>query len=270
MQERHLLPRIINLAVFIALEAASLSMISRNAELQRGWFGSMAHGFMSTVWGGTQRISSYFSLSSANRELAQENFELQQELMQVKEQIHHARIDTMRHHSRIPGYDMIPAEIVKISRNKQHNYLVLNRGFEDGIKEKSGIITRNGVVGIVDAVSEHHSFAFSFQNNGLSISARMGREGSTGLLVWDGRSSNGAVLKEVPLQTNYQPGDTVYTSGHSLLFPADIPLGVTGQAKIVNGSTHEIKVRLFQDFKSIRFVTVVHNRSFDEIEGFQP
>jgi rod shape-determining protein MreC len=270
MQQRKVLPRIINLAVFILLEIASLHVISRNAQLQQTWMARAAQGFKGKVWGGTEAVRSYFSLSKANRELARENFLLLQELSLAREQLRAAGLDTLDPGVREPGFSYLNAEVVKISRNKQHNYLVINRGYEDGVQEKSGIITREGVVGIVEAVSAHHSFAFSFQNNDISISARLGEEGGSGLLVWDGIHSNGATLKEIPLQFHYSPGDTVYTSGHSLFFPPDIPLGVTGTSRVVNGSTNEIAVTLFQDFSAVRYVTVVHNNSFDEIEEFQP
>ena len=80
--------------------------------------------------------------------------------------------------------------------------------------------------------------------------------------------SNGAILQEVPLQYKYEVGDTVYTSGHSLVFPPDIPLGLAGDAKVINGATNEIRVDLFQDFTAIRYVTVVHNTAFEEVEDF--
>ncbi len=269
MKRQRLLPRFLNLAVFIVLEIAALQMVTHNAVLQRVWVARGAHVFMGKVWGASQSIRSYFSLSATNRELSEENFRLMQELEKTRGRLREARVeglDTLRR----PGFSMVAAEVVKVSRNKQHNYLILNRGFEDGIQEKSGIITPNGVVGIIDAVSAHHAFAFSFQNSDISISARLGDEGGSGLLVWDGIRSNGAVLKEIPLQYRFQKGDTVYTSGHSLLFPPDIPLGIAGEAKVVNGATNEIAVRLFQDFSAIRYVSVVHNDAFDEIEQFEP
>lgn len=37
---------------------------------------------------------------------------------------------------------------------------------------------------------------------------------------------------------------------------------------MVNGATNQIAVSLFQDFSAIRYVTVVHNNSYDEIEEF--
>lgn len=258
-----------NLAIFILLEMATFRMISSNAPLQRSWAAKPAHAFMGKVWGSSNNIRYYFSLKSANEKLAQENFVLTQQLLQAREDLRAAHVDTMAYSAHRPDFATLAAEVVKMSHNGQHNYFILNKGFEDGVQEKSGIITHNGVVGIVDAVSAHHAFAFSFQNNDISISARLGLEGGSGLLVWDGHSSDKAVLKEIPLQYKYQPGDTVFTSGHSLLFPPDIPLGLAGASRIVNGATNEIDVNLFQDFTAIRYVTVVHNNSFDEIEQFE-
>ena len=268
MRGRGILHRIVNLVIFIVLEIAMLHLVTNSADLQRIWVARASHAFMGTVWGATESVRNYFTLSAENKELAQENERLQQQLAQARHRLRQVRIDTTRTDTH-PGYTLTPAEVVKISRNKQHNYLILNRGFEDGIQEKSGIVTSHGVVGIIDAVSEHHAFALSLQNHDISISARIGDEGGSGILVWDGIHSNGALLKEIPLQYHYQPGDTVFTSGHSLLFPPDIPLGVAGDSRVINGATNEITVTLFQDFSSVRYVTVVHNDSFDEIEGFK-
>ena len=268
-KERKFLPRVFSAAIFILMEVAALQMLSRNAELQHLWIARAAHGVMGTVWGSTQAIANYFNLRRINEDLVKENFALREELDAYRTSAHAFRVDSLAvGHGRIRGFDYTPAEVIKISRNKQHNYMILDKGFEDGIQEKSGIITRNGVVGIVDAVSAHHAYAFSFQNSDISISGRLGDEGATGLLVWDGVSSHGAILQEVPLQYKYEIGDTVYTSGHSLMFPPDIPLGIAGEARIINGATNEIKVDLFQDFTAIRYVTVVHNTAFDEVEEF--
>lgn len=269
MRRRSWIPTVLNLAVFIFLEIASLHLLQNSAQLQHVWIARAANGFKGAVWGSTQSIRGFFALRQTNRDLAMANSQLQKELFIAREQLRAAHVDTLRF-GREPDFSLIPAEVIKISHGKQHNYIILNKGYEDGIREKSGVITPQGVVGIVDAVSARHAYALSIQNANLSISARMGREGAGGPLVWDGHSSRGALLKEIPLQYRFSPGDTVYTSGHSLLFPPDIPLGTAGSARLVNGSTNEIAVTLFQDFKELRYVVVVHNNSLDEIEGFTP
>ena len=267
MRRKSILPPIINLAVFIILEIAMLRLLYSSSDLQRSWIARGSHAFMGSVWGSTERVRNYFSLAAENKRLAQENFELQRQLDKARQNLRQERLEGQPTDTH-PSFTLTHAEVVKMSRNKQHNYIVLNRGYEDGVQEKSGIITPYGVVGIVDAVSEHHAFALSFQNHDISISARLGQEGGNGILVWDGIHSNGAILKEIPLQYRYNPGDTVYTSGHSLLFPPDIPLGVAGESRVVNGATNEISVKLFQDFSTVRYVSVVHNDAFNEIDGF--
>lgn len=267
MRRRSWIPTLISVAVFIVLEAASVHFMSRNGELQKAWITGSMHSVTGTIKGWTQSVKEYFSLKGANRSLAEENAALRARLGHAQEMLHQIRIDTISY-SRAPrGYNYLPAEAVHMSHNRQHNYIILNRGYEDGVKEKSGVITSSGVVGIIDAVSAHHSFAFSFMNPDISISARLGgEEGAVGPLVWDGRHSNKAILKEIPLQYRFSPGDTVYTSGHSFMFPADIPLGTAGESRIVNGATNEIQVTLFQDFRCIRYVSIVHNKSLEELE----
>lgn len=267
MPRRSALPGILNFAVFVLLEIASLFLLTRNSEVQHTWVANAANAFKGTVWGSTERVRDFFSLRKTNEALARDNLLLQEEVIRLREMLGRAGADTLQL-GKLPGFTVTGAEVVKMSRSKQHNYIILNRGFEDGIREKSGIITREGVVGIVDAVSAHFCYALSFQNSDISISARLGKGGGNGLLVWDGKSSRGAILKEIPLQYKFSPGDTVYTSGHSLIFPPDIPLGIAGEAKMVNGSTNEIQVKLFQEFKAIRYVSVVHNESLDEVEEF--
>ena len=225
---------------------------------------------MGSVWGLGHRIGDYFSLKEANDSLAMENFRLRSRLADIKE-----FVDDSIRISRLPadgiskGYRYIPATISKISNNSQHNYIIIGKGATDGVKKGNGIITGKGAIGVIDAVSENFSYARSFQNHGMSISARIGRKGVSGPMSWDGINSNGALLKEIPLHVEVAAGDTIFTSGFSTIFPPDIPLGITGDSHIVNGSTYEIKVSLFEDFAALRYVTVVENLAREEIKHLE-
>lgn len=267
-KERSIVQRIFIAVVFILLEVAALLMLSHNNQLQRLWIARISHGFMARTWGTTQAISDYFSLKGQNDRLALENDRLQRIVrsyeLAAKEADPASRPVLMDN-----GFNYIPATIVKSSSNTQHNYLIIDKGSEDGVVRNSGIITSNGVIGIVDAVSPHYSYAISFLNTELFISARLGESGAVGPLAWDGTSSDGAILKEIPLQFKFEPGDTVYTSGYSSIFPPDIPIGVAGESKIINGATNEIKVRLFQNHKALKYVTVVGNTRAEEIEAIE-
>lgn len=264
-KERSILPRIISAAIFILMEVAAVHMLRNNAALQDIWISRGAHKVMSALWGSSESVRQYFSLRKQNDALAAENFALREQLDRYRDL---TLPDSLLVRTE-GGFSYLPAEVRKVSRNKQHNYMLINKGYEDGVQESSGIITAHGVIGFIDAVEKHLSYARTFMNTDVSISARLGHVGAVGPLVWDGRSTSGAILKEIPLQYKYEPGDTIYTSGYSAIFPPDIPLGVAGESKVINGATNEIRVTLFQDFTALRYVTVVHNNALQEMEALE-
>lgn len=266
MRKGNIIYTLITAAIFILLEIAALSMLNNNGPLQKSWFGKAGQGFMEWIWGGTQKISGYFSLSRQNAELAAENSRLTILLAQQKDSLFRDTLDRMVvKDNKVGNFTYIPAGISKTKNNSQHNFMILDKGSADGVREGDGVITAKGAVGIVDAVSEHFSFARSFKNNQMSISARLGKDGLVGTMSWDGRSRNKALLREIPHHIALTPGDTVYTSGYSSIFPPEIPLGTTGEAKIVNGSTYEIVVTLFEDLNSLRYAIIVGNHNDEEI-----
>ena len=224
----------------------------------------------STVWGFFQNTKQYFSLKKSNDALAQENYELRLRLAEIE-----ARAGLENSAFELPAdnvagnFRYIPANIVKISNNTHHNYLIIGKGSEDGVSEGAGVITGKGAIGVIDAVSRNHSYARSFKNHEMNISARLGKEGAVGPMAWDGFSSSRAILSEIPHHVEFEKGDTVYTSGYSSIFPPDIPLGTAGEAKIVNGATYDIEVTLFEDFGALRYVTIVENIGKEEIEKLE-
>ena len=226
---------------------------------------------MGTVWGGAQNVKHYFSLKKANDSLALENNDLRLLIAKYEAMLEGTQEVQAPATSKGKAGNFVytPATIVKISNNTRHNYIIIGKGSNDGITKGSGVITGKGAIGVIDAVSSNYSYARSFKNHEMSISARLGKEGAIGPMNWDGRSSAGAILKEIPHHVEFQPGDTVYTSGFSSIFPPDIPLGTVGEAKIVNGATYDIKVTLFEDYGALRYVTIVDNLGKEEIKALE-
>ena len=262
---------LINTAVFILLEIAALGMLRHGDSLQDLFISRAAHGFLGYFWGLSESIADYASLRTENRHLAEEILRLTETITRLEEEAAAAAAcDSADYTTAWRGkYEFIPAEVIKNSVNKQHNYLIIGKGSDDGVRPQTGIITSRGVIGIVDAVSRHYSYAISFLNSDSSISARIGKDGAAGPMAWDGKGSGNALLREIPLQVKFEEGDTVYTSGFSTIFPPDIPIGRITGSRIVNGATFEIKVSLFQDFSSVRHVCLVRNRDLDEIMSLE-
>ena len=257
---------VITAAIFIGMEVAAVSLLRHGGEVQNAYISKAATSFKAKTWGWSESVGEYFSRREANAQLARENYILSQKLKAYEHLAAQAQADSISgSFSNIGEFNYMPASIVKISRNRQHNYLILDKGSDDGVQPHSGIISENGVIGIVDAVSRHYSYAISFMNTEFSVSARIGREGPSGPMVWDGKGSRGAILGQIPLQHRFEKGDTLYTSGFSSIFPPDIPIGTVRDSKVVNGATYEVGVELLQDFSSLRYVTLVCAKGAGEI-----
>ena len=257
---------ILTAAIFILLEVAALSMIVHGGELQGIWVSRFSHRVMGTLWGSSESVRDYFYLKSRNEALSQENYRLSLQVARMQNAIEAAGgPDAVVGDGFAGDFRYIPGTIVKMSKNKQHNYIILNKGYEDGVRPQSGIITSRGAIGIVEATERNYSYGIAFMNSNFNVSARIGSEGVVGPLSWDGHSTNKAILREIPLQTRFSQGDTVFTSGYSTIFPPDIPLGVITGSGIQDGTMYEIYVTLLEDHAALRYVTIVDHTGRDEI-----
>ena len=259
---------LITAAIFIAMEIAAVAMLKSSSALQDVWINRASHRVVGSLWSGGESIRNHFSLAKQNDALMQENFELKERIRDF-ELYQEATVEATLSASGDRRFVYIPATVVKMSRNSMHNYIILNKGSEDGVTTHSGIITNKGVVGIISAVDKHYSYGLTLMNTNVSVSSRVGRSGMVSPLIWDGKNSNRGVLKDIPLHYSIEPGDTVVTSGFSNIFPADIPVGITGETEIVYGSTSQTEVILFQEFGALRYVTIVKNPERDEISALE-
>ena len=246
-------------ATFILLEVAALALLRSGSTLQDIWINRASHRTMAFLWGSGETVRSQFQMDEFNQELQAENARLQERLRAYERMgVEQEELDHMAARES-EDYRYTPATVVKMSRNRTHNYIILNKGSEDGVHPQSGIISDLGVVGVVEAVDRHFSYGLTLMNPDMSIGARLGNSQLVAPLSWNGRSSGRAIMRDLPPHIDVAPGDTVRTSGFSTIFPPDIPIGITGGSRIVDGSTRQVDVDLFQDFSKLRYVTIVEN-----------
>ena len=260
---------IVNAAIFILMEVAAVAMLRSSSTLQNIWLNRISHRTAAALWGIGEDVRSHFHTRRLNDELAAENARLKNRIRELESREEDGTIDSRA--SRRNGFRYTAATVVKVGRGTGHNYIILDKGTEDGIRPQSGIITDKGIVGVVSAVDRHYSYGLTLINANLSVSVRIGDgdNGVTAPLRWDGKSRNGAVVGDIPPHHQINPGDTVRTSGYSAIFPPDIPVGITGEARLVDGSSQQADVQLFQDFSSLRYVTVTENDDKGEIMALE-
>lgn len=261
-------PILATILLFLVLETGSVLMIAYNSVFQQvRIFGVLMqiHGrFLNTQ----TNIKYYFSLRNVNEQLADENSRLLNQLAKYQTQLDTLKADSLSYKPLGDSSDFsyIPAKIIGNSTNKKQNYIIIDKGRKDGVGKDMGVISPNGVIGVVNAVSDNYSYIISLLNINQSVSAKISRLGAFGPLIWDGRSADYALLTEIPQHIKIQVGDSVVTSGFSSIFPPDIPLGTIRKSKIINGTHHEIQVKLFQDFRTLHYVNVVVSSHKEEVD----
>lgn len=244
--------------LFIFIEAFALFLLINNNNYQQTKFVDFTRAFSGAFYNQVDKIDDYLTLKKKNQRLIEENTRLRNLIakqLEINPDTFKLKVDTTYNQQ----YEYIPAEIIKNSVNKQHNYLTLNRGELDNIKPGMGVVTSNGVIGVVRGVSDHFSTAMSLLNTELRVSSKLKESEFFGPLSWTGSDYRYAHLREIPLHADVEKGDTVVTSGYSSIFPEGISVGYVEDYEEKGGRFYEMKVQLSVDFKRVSDVYIIRN-----------
>ncbi len=258
--------------LFAVIEAACIVMVVNNGIIQQYTITERVRNVQGFFWEIESSIRNYTSLNETNRHISQQNRMLLDENERLRSYIESIKgemlIDSLvRELGEDAVFSYTSAKVIKNKFNSSHNFIIIDKGSLQGIEEDMGVITPTGVVGIIRAVGKNSSYVLSSLNRDNHISVKLGRSNTIGPLSWNGNSIQYAVLNEIPQHIPVAAGDTVYTSGFSSFFPANIPLGVAESSKIVNGMHRSVKVKLLEDFTLLDNVIIVKNRNLNEIES---
>lgn len=262
----NLIQTLTTLLLFLLLEGISVLLITKNSIVQRYQIMNAVRDTQSFFWERGEDVRYFFNYKNENIRLAEENRLLHEQLDRYLTYEHYSD-STLN--SLEPYYTYVPATIVKKSTNNQQNYLILNKGSENGIEEGMGVVTENGIVGTVSGVSKHYSYVISFLNTTQSVGAKAIRTASFGPISWSGIRTDEAILRDIPIHNEIAVGDTIVTSGFSAMYPADIPVGIVTQLTNSNGISNNVNVRLFEDYNSLHFVNIVVNHNMKEIKELE-
>lgn len=246
------------LILFIVLESFSLFLIVENNQFQRAKFIQFAQNVSGNLYGKIDNFKAYLSLKEANRALASENAGLRNKLGSLN-QIEKAKKDTFFDPLYRQQYTYRSARVINNSVGKQYNFITLNKGSWDGIAQDMAVISPSGIVGVVEAVSEHYSIVLAVLNRNFKVSAKIKKNNYFGTLSWNGLNSEICQLSDIPHHVKIAKGDTIITSGYSNVFPEGIKIGVIDDFDLKDGNFYMIRVKLSSDFRNLNYVTLIDN-----------
>lgn len=249
--------------IFILLEIVSFSLIIRHNEYQRAIFSESASTLFGNISSTITSIKDYFRLKEINESLAKENILLKNRL-EAYEFLQDTIIQRTVVEGSIPVYEYIGAKQVNATYNRTKNYITLNRGRKNGLQKEMAVCTPEGIVGLIQDLSDHFAVVIPLINVDARISAKIKKNNYYGSLQWNGNDYAYSYLNDIPYHVEVNAGDTIVTSGLSKIFPEGIVVGYVESVDKVTANFLKIKVKLAVDFKRINHVYVILNNKKNE------
>ena len=251
-----------NLLLFLLLEIIAVTFILQGSSYQRSKLIGLNRQVTGYIYSKVDGAREYFSLKEVNQQLAEENLNLRNSLDLIS-----SRLDSATVVSEIKGghrYYFVQSRIVHNSIYKQYNYLTLNKGKKQGVFRDMGVISDQGLVGIVLESSANFATVIPVINRDFRLSAKIKSNNYAGILQWDGASPLFAILTEIPFHVDLAEGDTILTSGFSSIFPEGIEVARIESFSLEKGNFYDIRVELFTDFQRLYHVNVIRNYRQEE------
>ncbi|MGJ5641953.1 rod shape-determining protein MreC [Formosa sp. S-31] len=251
--------------LFMLLFALALLFTIQNHSYHKSKFINSANFVSGGVYNQLNSIDQYFDLKVQNENLAVENARLRNLLQEANVPVDTSFIDTTNFEG---SYLFKPTRVIKNSYSASTNILLIDKGESDSIAQDFGLISPKGILGIVDETSKDFSTIISILNTKSRISAQLKKTNHFGTLTWDGKSPEFVQLIDIPKIAPVAQGDTIITSGRSVIFPKGILIGTIETFKLdAAENNYEIEVKLFNDMTNIEHAYIIEHLDAQEINN---
>jgi len=257
LQKNHLL------LLFLLLETLALSMLLRSNTYHRSAAFKLSNSISGRVYNVQKSVTDYFYLQQANEMLVDENARLREELYNFS-----LKADSLVVQTPDSVFSFMQARVVSNSVQFRNNYIIIDKGSAHGIHKDMGLISSEGVAGIITGVSKNYATAISLLHKFAVISVRFKKSGQLANLSWEGGDYRMGHIDHIPTHLELKIGDTLVTSGHSHLFPPGILVGTIAEYyPSANEALNSANIAFFTHFNKLRQVYVVENHHKAEIDS---
>ena len=264
--------RYFNVLFFLLLQGISIYFIVHYSRYHKAMFSNTMNQVTGKINKEYSKVEYYFQLKKTNDSLLVANERLYNKLkmdFELPDTSSKIVIDTIQVDSleQYRKYQYLAAKVVANSVVSQNNFIVLDRGQAQQLKEGMGIIDPNsGVVGIITEVSRDYAVVMSLLHTDSHISGKLLHGGETGTLNWDGKTPNILSLNGIPKSAKVAKGDTIISSGFSTSFPKGMMIGIVEEVTPEKSTNNfKIKFRSSANFYNLEFVYAIDNKQAENI-----
>jgi rod shape-determining protein MreC len=211
------------------------------------------------------------TLRQNNLELEAENSRLQVQIVELQQQVTEAQllstlVDYERRHVE---NQYIAAAVIARDVSPFMHYIIIDRGSDDGLRKGMPVITQQGLVGSVAAVTAGAARVQLINDPGSSINAILQQSGIEGVV--NGKITGEIELDMVSKNATIQPGELILTSGLGGKYPANI---VIGQVVTIRSEAFSLfqsaSVQPAVDFSQLEIVLIIINFQPEDIAPLIP
>lgn len=225
-----------------------------------------------------QGLESFMSASRDIREIRQQNTELEAENARMQAQIvelqqqlvEYEILSALLEFARAnPENKYIGASVIGRDPSPFLNYIIINRGSDDGLKRGMPVVTQNGLAGRVVQVTASGARVSLITDPATSINVRI--EPSRSAAILSGSITGELTLEQIPQEVDVNPGNLILTSGLGGNYPSNIIIGqVTSVKSRENALFQSASVQPVTDFDDLNIVLVITNFNPVDISPLVP
>lgn len=252
--------------IFVLLEFLAFYVLVKKNDFQRSRYFNTSVALMAKSYSVTSSVDDYFGLKPINDLLATENVNLLNKIDSLQSHLDRLTNDSIVLPVQRGFMTYIGAKVIYNSVYHIQNYIIIDKGSDDGVQPDMGVMSANGVVGVVQRTSKHYAVVLPIINPDMKISAKIKSNNQLGSIGWDGESPTYAIMDEIPRHVKPVSGDSIVTSGYSAIFPEGLFIGNINKAESdPNDPFCRIKIDLAVDFQSLNYVVVTAYDNKEEL-----
>jgi rod shape-determining protein MreC len=255
--------------IFLFLQFISFILLVQNNNYQNSKFFNSSNFLIGNLYSTINNVNEYFSLKDVNNELAEQNAKLQSTNIVSFTKIYGKTV-LIEDTTYFQKYVYSSAKAINNTTNKRHNYITIDKGAINGIKAGMGVVSSTGVIGTVKNVSQNFCSVMSVLHEKNAVSAKIKKSNYIGSIDWELGDYRIAQLKDIPSHVQLQVGDTIVTSGYSMVFPEGILIGTVKEFDLPKGiDFYNIKVEFSVDYKKLSHVFIVKSLMKEEQKALE-
>ncbi len=234
------------------LHRAQRFSVNLLAPLQSGSF-SVTRGFSDT-WAS---LTEFSRLKEDNRALKKEVSELRRDTVTLKElDLENKRLRSEMGAPVRQQYATVFATVIGKSVNTWQATVILDKGSQDGVKQRMPVATADGLVGQVMSTTANSCLVQLIMDQKSAVGVRLQNSRATGIIEGEGQEQ---------LQLNYLPKgvkttakEVVMTSGLGGVYPAGLVVGtIASTARNNDGLFQDVRVSPTVDFWTLEEVYII-------------